>query len=100
MNEALELTLDALKSEELFPDENEDVRDFFRYWLLQYWENQKEPNLFMIELQDLWFYTKINFLSRLARLGYTAAQHMLSMELKQNSKKMESRVYRQTKVAW
>lgn len=36
MNEALELTLDALKSEELFDDENEDVRDFFRYWLLQY----------------------------------------------------------------
>lgn len=91
--------LRLLKSEQLTPLENKMVEELFHQYLYDFWTKLREPIL-TPELNDLWWYTKVHFLSRLANAGDFTAKLMLEKELNRNAKKVENPKYEQYKVVW
>lgn len=67
---------------------------YFQTLWYDYYENGIEPEFQSIELRDLWFYLKVNCLSRCVNYMNLKAIEKLSKELVINCKKFENPNYR------
>lgn len=91
--------MELLKCDAMNPTEQKQVQALYRYYLERFWTNLEEPDL-PGQQNELWWWTKMHFLSRLTEEGNTTAKAMLEMELIRNAAKINNPNYEQTRVRW
>lgn len=91
--------LDLLKCEAMNPTEQKEVRELYKHYLERFWEKLEEPDL-PGQQNELWWWTKMHFLTRITKEGNTIGKVMLEKELRVNATKFKNPLYEQTKVKW
>ena len=81
------------------PTEEKMLKELFKIYLNQFWEKLEEPVL-TGDLKELWWWTKMHFITRLANEGNTTAKVMLEKELRKNAKKFENPAFEHYAVSW
>ena len=91
--------LDLLNGAEMNPTELKMTKQLLEMWLDDFWTELKEPVL-TGDLKELWWWTKMHFITRLANEGNTTAKIMLEKELRKNAKKFENPAFEHYEVSW
>lgn len=91
--------MDLLTTDTMNPMENKMLKELFKVYLNQFWTQLKEPDLPQ-ELNNLWWWTKMHLITRMANSGDVTAKMMLEKELNRNGKKFENPGFELYRVSW